>query len=79
MSESARKRLFEMNSNWPFIRAIVRIQAFVRGYQVRKRLEKVQMVMLSGTEGGKFADDIDSDLLLANQTVKEIYEKHGPY
>ena len=37
------------------------------------------MVMLSGTEGGKFVDDIDSDLLLANQTVKEIYEKHGPY
>lgn len=41
---------------------------------VRKRLEEIRNVLQNGTENGEFDDTIDETNLLANTTVKEVYE-----
>ena len=46
---------------------------------VRKRLEEIRNVLQNGTENGEFDDTIDENNLLANETVKEVYEQHGPF
>jgi len=41
---------------------------------VRKRLEEIQNVLQNGTENGEFDDTIDESNLLANETVKQVFE-----
>lgn len=46
---------------------------------VRKRLEEIRNVLQNGTENGEFDDTIDETNLLANTTVKEVYEQEGAF
>ena len=41
---------------------------------VRKRLEEIRNVLQNGNESGEFDDTIDENNLLANETVKEVYD-----
>ena len=83
MSESQRQRLVDMGSNSSsnngqqmplLIKRVIRIQALFRAFMVRKRLEEIRNVLQNGTENGEFDDTIDETNLLANQTVKEVFE-----
>ena len=56
------------------IKRVIKIQALFRAYMVRKRLEEIRNVLQNGNESGEFDDTIDENNLLANETVKEVYD-----
>ena len=84
MTESARLRLLELSQDNAFkkyidqYQSIVKVQALWRGYMVRKRLAEIHDVM-DGTDIGEFDEALTMDDLLANERVREVYERHGPY
>lgn len=86
LTESARRRVVQLgdskglNSETPdLIGRIVKVQALVRGYLLRRRVEAIRNELVNCTDYGEFDDSIQEPHLFKNERVKQVYDKLGPF
>ena len=71
-----------MNNNLSNVnKHIVTIQAGVRGWLVRRKMEQLKSLLMERSlqESGCFDEQIPDEAFLFNPKVKQVYERIGPF